>query len=352
MNSPEIMNTLQIIHGDALTTLATLPDNSVHCCVTSPPYFGLRDYHIVGQIGLELTPEEWVDKLVAVFAQIRRILRPDGTLWLNVGDAYNGYMANQRGTGLETKRQQSRQHIEPGFGLRTKHLKPKDLIGLPWLLAFALRTDGWYLRSEITWCKKAPMPESVTDRPTSATEKIFLLSKSQKYWYDADAVRNPPSESMLQQVAEGYNGEATKLFEDAGVQNASDVKSRIIQNARNRIDKQRGHSRRHAGFNDRWDHLTKEEQMACGSNMRNYWLMGPEPSFENHFAAFPPGIPRRCILAGCPPAGTVIDPFLGSGTTALVALELGRSAIGIELNPDYCNIASQRCNVTPGLALA
>jgi DNA modification methylase len=212
-------------------------------------------------------------------------------------------------------------------------------------------SDGWYLRSEITWCKTSPMPESVTDRPTSSTEKIFLFTKSSKYLYNADAVRNPPSEAMLKQVSEGYNGEALKGFEANGVQNASDVKSRIINGARARIDKQRGHIRRHDGFNDRWDHLTKAEQMACGSNMRNYWLLGPEPYIGEHYATFPSEIPKRAILAGSNSGDTVLDPFFGSGTTGMVALELGRKCIGVELYAENVVQANDRCNVTPGLAL-
>jgi DNA modification methylase len=317
---------LKILCGDWIEQLRTLPDQSVQCCVTSPPYWGLRNYGVAGQLGMEKTPEEYVSKLVAGFQEVRRVLRDNGTLWMNMGDSYAN---DERSTGL----------------------KPKDLVGIPWRVAFDLQADGWYLRSEITWCKKAPMPESVADRPTSATEKIFLLTKSDDYYYDADAVRNPPSEEMLKQVAEGYNGEATKLFEDVGVQNASDVKRRIIENARKRIDKQRGHSRRHAGFNDRWDHLTKSEQMACGSNMRNYWVIGPEPYAQAHFATFPTEIPRRCILAGSKPGDTILDPFGGSGTTGMVSLELGRNTILIELNPKYVNLIEQRTNITPGLQL-
>jgi len=299
---------------------------------------------------MERTPEEYVAKLLEVFQEVFRVLRDDGTCWLNLGDCY----ANDGKWGGHTGGKHVKALHGSPIGRNKRHtgLKPKDLIGIPWMVAFVLRADGWYLRSEITWCKRAPMPESVTDRPTSATEKLFLLTKSPDYYYDADAVRNPPSEAMLKQVAEGYNGHATKLFEDNGVQNASDVKSRIISNARKRVDKQRGHSRRHAGFNDRWDGMTKEEQMACGSNMRNYWLLGPEPYSEAHFATFPSEIPRRCILAGTKPGDVVLDPFGGSGTTGMVALELARKAILIELNPEYAAMADQRCNVTPGLAIA
>lgn len=360
------MNNLTIIQGDCRDVLKTLPDASVQCCVTSPPYWGLRDYGVAGQVGLEPTPEQYVAEMVLVFREVWRVLRDNGTLWLNLGDSYFGswgnYGGGNRGNGTQREIVSGSAAPNPAYdGLEKfrpptagKHqtLKGKDLCGIPWMVSFALRADGWYLRSEITWCKKSPMPESVTDRPTSATEKIFLLTKSADYYYDADAVRNPPSEAMLKQVAEGYNGHGTKLFEESGVQNASDVKSRIIENARKRVDKQRGHSRRHAGLNDRWDHMTKDEQMACGSNMRNFWLIGPEPYADAHFATFPTEIPRRCILAGTKPSDVVLDPFGGSGTTGMVALELGRKAILIELNPKYANLAESRCNVTPGLALS
>lgn len=344
------MNNLTILQGDCRDVLKTLPEASVQCCVTSPPYFGLRDYGCDDQIGLESRPAEYVAQLVVAFAEVWRVLKDDGTLWLNLGDSYSN---DGKWGGHTGGKHVKALHCSPiGRNKRYTGLKPKDLIGIPWTVAFALRDAGWYLRSEVTWCKKAPMPESVTDRPTSATEKVFLLTKSADYCYDPDAVRNPPSDAMLKQVAEGYNGHGTKLFEDNGVQNASDVKSRIIENARKRVDKQRGHSRRHAGFNDRWDQMTKEEQMACGSNMRNYWLLGPEPYSEAHFATFPTEIPRRCILAGTKPGDLVLDPFGGSGTTGMVALELGRKAILIELNPEYSKLAEDRCNVTPGLALA
>lgn len=344
---------LDVYCGDALDVLSKLPDESVQCCVTSPPYWGLRDYGVEGQLGLEKTPQEFVAKMVAVFAEVRRVLKKDGTAWVNLGDSY--------ATGTTADRKQSK---NPGVGANcpeaqnsvprvgTPHgCKTKDLVGIPWMVAFALRADGWYLRSEITWCKKAPMPESVTDRPTSATEKVFLLSKSDHYYYNAEAVRTPPSEAMLKQVAEGYNGEALKGFETNGVQNASSVKARIINGARKRIDKQSGHSRRHAGFNDRWNNLTKAEQMACGANMRNYWLLGPEPFLEEHFAAYPPDLIKPCILAGSRVGDVVLDPFAGSGTTGQVALELGRKALLIELNPDYIKLIEKRTYVTPGLPL-
>lgn len=314
---------LTILNGDAATMLRTLPDESVQTCVTSPPYWALRSYGVgaaEGEIGQETTPGEYVADLVQVFAEVRRVLKPDGTLWCNLGDCY----ASESSRGL----------------------KAKDLIGIPWMVAFALRDAGWYLRSEITWLKRVPMPESVRDRPTSATEKIFLLSKSARYHYDSDAVRQPPSESFAED-RRWQSGSTDKNmkngYESAGAQNPKRL-HKIF-------DKQRGHSRRHAGFNDRWDQMEKSEQMANGCNMRNYWLLSPAPFKGEHYATFPPEVPRRAILAGCPVGETVLDPFAGSGTTGQVALELGRKAILIELNTEYCKLAAQRCHVTPGLAI-
>ena len=367
------MNTplLTILQGDALSKLKELPSESVHMCCTSPPYFRLRQYGVEGQIGLEKTPEEYVANLVAVFREVRRVLRKDGTLWVNLGDSYAGSWGNY-GEGYR-----------PAASHKLQGIKPKDLIGIPWLVAFALRADGWWLRSEITWCKTVPMPESVLDRPTSATEKIFLLTKSAKYWYDAEAVRNPPSESFLNDSRwktglTPENEKNKKGYADAGAQNPKQVhrmfdkqrgwhgggkqmpgdgqktfgEGRGNYGLRSQLtDKQRGHSRRHAGFNDRWDQMTKEEQMRFGSNMRNYWVLGPEPFKGDHFATFPTEVPCKCILAGCPIGGTVLDPFAGSGTTGQVALELGRKAVLIELNPAYIELIHQRTNVTPGLPL-
>lgn len=335
--------TIQILCGDALEQLRTLPDESVNCCVTSPPYWGLRDYNVAGQIGLEKTPAEYVSALVAVFSEVRRVLRNDGTLWMNLGDSY---ASGSKGSGGPSEKQLSNAGSRFSGGKFEHGVKSKDLIGIPWLLAFALRNDGWYLRSEITWCKKAPMPESVKDRPTCATEKIFLLSKSLKYFYDADAVRVPVKEDTEARYLRA-RGNSHKWVNGApGQAPQSEFRQRP-----NRSDKQRGHGRRHAGFNDRWDSMTKDEQQANGANIRNYWLLGPENFSEAHFAVFPSEIPRRAILAGCPVGGVALDCFAGAGTTGMVALELGRNAILIELNPDYVAMIRQRCNVTPGLPI-
>jgi DNA modification methylase len=669
---------LDIRIGDCRELLKELPYASVQCCVTSPPYFGLRDYGVDGQIGLEGTPSAYVENLVEVFGEVRRVLRDDGTLWLNLGDSY---AVTHHGKGGESK---SEVFNDPGNAWRENvvnkrnkrgipdGLKPKDLIGIPWMVSFALRDAGWYLRSDIIWhkclsggtrvyaktqkgempttikdlvrldpatvklwngnrftqavswsetnrngdevelvlrsgerigctgshvwptnrgnvrtdalvvgdvlqtcrlpepdrprrpssipddigwfiglyiaegsksdgtiqiashvkqtnrfhrlkaiakmfdghcfvantggkaatcninspilagildayvsgrtakdkhldvrcwkraddflravldgylsgdghhagdrwrlgfcandnlaadlrticarlglslrlkrtfhtCTNAkggprrfpgwrgeirdthrdsggeivaieksrarkfwdiaveddphlfalasgvlthnsnPMPESVKDRPTRSHEYIFLLTKRERYFYDHEAIKEPPSPDLLKQIAEGYNGTATKDFAAGLAQDASATKTRIINGYRKRVDKQRGHSRRHDGFNDRWDNLSKEEQMACGSNKRSVWSVAPTNYLGAHFATFPPALIKPCILAGTKPGDVVLDPFGGSGTTGMVALELGRKAILIELNPEYQKLIEARTNITPGLPIA
>lgn len=325
-------------------------------CVTSPPYWGLRDYGVEGQIGLEISPEDYVTKLVATFREVNRVLKDDGTLWLNLGDSYVSNKSNQ---GVDTLRARNA-GSDAASGLQSnlngtavrppmvQGCKSKDLVGIPWMVAFALRADGWYLRSEITWCKKVPMPESVSDRPTSATEKIFLFSKAAKYFYDAEAVRNPPSESYANDSRwkTGSTPENIKSgYAEAGAQNPKQL-HRVF-------DKQRGHPRRHAGFNDRWDAMPKAQQQVNGSNMRNFWVLGPDPYSEAHFATFPCQVPRKCILAGSKTGDTILDPFGGSGTTAEVAISLGRKATLIELNPKYIDVIYRRLSaVTPSLEFA
>ncbi len=340
---------LTILNGDCVERMRELPDECAQTCVTSPPYFGLRDYQVEGQIGLEKSPAEYVARLVEVFREVRRVLKPDGTLWLNLGDSY----ANDGKWGGSTggKHVKGLQGTSIGRAKRFTGLKPKDLIGIPWAVAFALRADGWWLRSDIIWAKPNCMPESVTDRPTRSHEYLFLLTKAANYFYDADAIKEPPSPELVKQIEEGYNGHATKDFNGMGVQDASATKSRIINGYRDRIEKQRGHSRRHDGFNGRWDALSKEEQMLCGSNKRDVWTVSPASYTEAHFATFPTKLIEPCIKAGSRPGDMVLDPFAGSGTTGQVAIELGRRAILIELNPTYVELIKQRCLVTPGLAI-
>ena len=295
--------------GDCREILQTLPEQSVHCCVTSPPYFGLRDYGMAEQIGLEPTPEQFVAELVSVFREVRRVLRDDGTLWLNLGDSYavNGggraYGASDGAVGRADA---------PGSPRRAPDgLKPKDLIGIPWRVAFALQADGWYLRQDIIWHKPNPMPESVTDRCTKAHEYIFLLSKSARYYYDAEAV----SEHAVCDRKPGRRITDTRETHGTGGGNAG-INSLL--------------ARYHEG------------DAPKSRNRRSVWTVTTKPYKGAHFATFPPALVEPCILAGCPVGGTVLDPFSGSATTGQVALANARSYVGCELNPDYHELAQQR----------
>jgi DNA modification methylase len=263
---------LKVLTGDSLTMLPTLADKSVQCCVTSPPYWGLRDYDHPGQIGAEASPEQFIENLIKIFREVRRVMKTDGTLWLNVGDGYarNGGTGNHGPNAIvgNTKKLIQRRNckVPDCWGL-----KDRDLMGLPWRLAFGLQADGWILRSRITWVKKTAMPESVKNRPTTSTEEVFLFAKSAAYFYDPDAVRE-----------------------------------------------------------------------ASGANLRNFWILGPEPHGNGHPAAFPRELARRCILLGSHVGDTVLDPFGGSGTTGIAAIEVGRKAILIELNPTYVQMSKER----------
>ena len=328
-----------IIPGDALTELRKLDSESVHCCVTFPPFWGLRDYGVSGQIGLERTPDEYTRKIVEIFSEVRRILRPDGTAWINLGDSY----ANDgKWGGSSGGKHASALHGNSGIGRgkRATGLKPKDLVGIPWLVAFALRADGWYLRSDIVWSKPNPMPESVKDRPTRSHEYLFLLSKQERYHYDSEAIQEPGSESSL--VRLNQPGFDLQTGGDKDPKDGNRSQRRALVNLKVKLDKQRGHGRRHAGFNDRWDLMEKQEQCSLMRNKRDVWNVAIRPFREAHFATFPPELVEPCIKAGCPVGGTVLDPFLGSGTTGAVAKRLGREFIGIELNPKYCEMAERR----------
>ena len=283
--------------GDCRNLLREMPEKSVHTCVTSPPYFGLRDYGVDDQIGLEQTPEAFVAEMVTVFREVRRVLRDDGTLWLNLGDSYAGSGKGRNGDGSPNVNPLSKQATSAGTIIgnlvksHTPDLKPKDLIGIPWRVAFALQTDGWYLRQDIIWHKPNPMPESVTDRCTKAHEYIFLLSKSPKYYFDNEAIKeksvDPEShKGMKKRSAEG------KIYEKR--------------------------------------------------NKRSVWKITTKPFKGAHFATFPSDLIEPCILAGCPEGGTVLDPFGGAGTTGLVASNHNRNAILCELNPEYAELARTR----------
>ena len=305
--------TVRIVCGDALQELRRLPDESVHCCVTSPPYYGLRDYGVEGQLGLEATPDEYVAALVGVFREMRRVLRKDGTLWLNIGDSYAAsWPCSRRSTiGAGSLPNGKREARPPRLG---GDLKTKDLIGIPWMLAFALRADGWWLRQDIIWAKPNPMPESITDRCTKAHEYVFLLGKSERYYYDAAAIAEAAKE---------------------GSRAPSPRKS---QHAAGGIVDQRTA----AGF-------ARGVTWGETRNKRSVWSIAAAPFPDAHFATFPPDLVEPCILAGCPKGGSVLDLFGGAGTTGLVADRLGRDAILIELNPAYAEIARRRIKADGGM---
>jgi site-specific DNA-methyltransferase (adenine-specific) len=369
---------LTILCGDALEQLRILPDQSVQTCATSPPYWGLRDYGNNGQIGLEKTPEEYVAKLVGVMREVRRVLRKDGTLWLNLGDSYAGSGKGGNPEGSEwagfvgnKDRERSAQASKP---IVPSGLKPKDLVGIPWRVAFALQADGWWLRQDIIWNKANCMPESVTDRCTKSHEYLFMLTKAARYYYDAEAIKEPASESDWESrigranlnnkllPTEELNGirPRVKYTPNAKRPHGSTLTGGLygrhhlgdaIPETERRPDKQRGHSRRHDGFNDRWDAMEKSEQCSGMRNKRDVWTVAPANYPEAHFATYPPDLVKPCIMAGTRVGDTVLDPFAGSGTTGQVALELGRRAILIELNPKYVALIHKRCSTTLGLAL-
>lgn len=366
-------NLLTILQGDALTMLRTLPDESVQCCVTSPPYWGLRDYgtatwnggsldcdhstprsrgddiktgdkqgtsagsrpntqrecqcgaiRVDSQLGLENTPEAYVDAIVGVFREVGRVLRKDGTLWLNLGDSYAGG-GNYRGIHSEetlSAKQRSNggaRGVSQALGAAGKQFgcKPKDLVGIPWMVAFALRADGWYLRMDIIWHKPNPMPESVTDRPTKSHEYIFLLSKSASYYYDADAIAEPAI-------------------------HAGEIKT---QGEKTLSRGQSNGSGRPRSGNANKDFVVVKDTR----NKRSVWSVISSPYPDAHFATYPPELITSCILAGSRIGDTILDPFGGSGTTGKVAIELGRKAILIELNPEYVELIKDRCRTAVGL---
>ena len=285
----------KLSQGDCTDVLKTLPDGIVQTCITSPPYWGLRDYGVDGQLGLEKTPEEYVEKMVTVFREVRRVLKDDGTLWLNLGDSYAGNCSR----ASDGERAGFGNPREGVFNRGGDGLKPKDLVGIPWRVAFALQSDGWYLRSDIIWSKPNPMPESVTDRPTKAHEYLFLMSKSAKYYYDADAIREP-NIWKDDPRNDGERHETTGKYKSA------------------------------VSFNSN------------GRNKRSVWTITTQPFPEAHFAVMPEKLVEPCVLAGSREGNIVLDPFCGAGTVPKVVKGFRRKYIGIELNPEYIKIAEKR----------
>lgn len=335
---------VRILEGDCREQMRNLPDGIAQVCVTSPPYFALRDYGVTGQLGLERTPDEYVERMVEVFREVRRLLKDDGTLFLNLGDSYaSSWPCNRRSTiGAGSLTNGKREARPPRMGAG---LKDKDLIGIPWMVAFALRADGWYLRQCNIWAKPNGMPESVRDRSTSSHEYVFHLAKSERYFYDADAARTPAIPTNETRLAQPDENRSTLT----GAPHGRHVLGAAIPEKQRRSDKQRGHGRVHAGFNDRWDAMEKEEQQAGGSNLRSVWWLSPAQFREAHFAVMPPKLAEICITAGSRKGDTVIDPFGGAGTTGLVADRLVRNAVLIELNPEYARLARERIAKDAGL---
>lgn len=328
------LNLDSIYLGDAREVLSTFPERSIDCCVTSPPYYGLRDYGVSGQIGLEQTPEEYIERLVAVFHEVRRVLKDNGTLWVVIGDSYNGsgkagnnpeYMGKHTSFGkLHNPKTYGRPVKIPG-------LKPKDLIGIPWRLAFALQADGWWLRQDIIWQKLNPMPESVRDRCTKSHEYIFLLSKSAKYYFNSQAIAEPVANSMIERCLQDLDHQ----------QGSARVPGKMNDNMKACLPRYVGNK---YTASEKF-HRTKSGDIYEARPLRNkrsVWTVSTKPFKDAHFATFPDTLIVNCIKAGCPPEGVVLDPFIGSGTTAVVALREGRQYVGIELNPEYIGIAEKR----------
>ena len=315
---------IMILVGDSIDVLKTIEGNTVQTCVTSPPYYGLRDYGHKGQIGQEETPDAYIARLVEVFREVRRVLKPDGTLWLNLGDSYIGGKGASGSNGPELQEERNKRGASLNRGYQTSGgsgetkitdnrsllklgYKPKDLLMIPARVAIALQADGWYLRSEIVWHKPNPMPESVKDRPTKAHEMIYLLSKSPKYFYDAEAVK----EKAVSNGARGGN-----LLNDT--------------------------DKKPTGGKERWKGVRKLDWGINGRNRRDVWVIATRPYKGAHFATFPPDLIEPCILAGSREGDVVLDPFGGSGTTGYVAKKHGRKYIIIDINPKYAELAKQR----------
>jgi len=306
---------MQIYDGNCLTILKTFPAESVHCCITSPPYYGLRDYGMKEQIGLEQTPDEYVSALVSVFCEVRRVLRDDGTLWVNLGDSY---VSSPTGADSKHSRLEGGKQTQHEGGKRSNKVNcgvpAKNLLGIPWRVAFALQKDGWILRQEIIWAKPNPMPESVKDRFTKSHESLFLFAKSGRYYFDQESVKETAVGST-----KGAGASFRREKSKRGVSICPNSPSPTHRPDREDV---------------RYDRDTR--------NRRSVWNVATVPYKGAHFATFPPALIEPCVMAGCPVGGVILDPFTGSGTTGMVAIQQGRDFIGIELNPEYVKLAQKR----------
>ena len=328
-----------VIFGDALLGLKTLPDESIDTCITSPPYFNLRDYGKDGQIGLETTVDEYIERLVAVFREVRRVLKPDGTLWVNIADSYSGSGKGRLKSGIA--REDTFGKINSGskgtvVGTLKKtnadSCKPKDMIGIPWLLAFALREDGWYLRQDIIWQKPNPMPESVKDRCTKSHEYIFLLSKSPHYYFDSEAISEPVTDTTIARCSQNIKDQ----------KGSNRVPGKTNGNMKAVLPRYGG--TKYTENPDVFYRTKSGNAYECRPkrNKRDVWTVSTKPFRGAHFATFPDTLIIPCVLAGSRAGGQVLDPFCGSGTTLMVAKKLGRNGIGIELNDDYEQLIRER----------
>ncbi len=339
----------QIYSIDALEGLRALPTESIQCCVTSPPYWNQRDYGVAGQYGHEATPEAYIEQLVELLTQVYRVLKQDGTLWLNLGDAYWG--SGKAGSNPEYHKRHTafgRPAVKGRFGIPTnkKHpvLKSKDLIGLPWQVALALRNQGWYLRQDIIWHKPNPLPESVTDRCTKCHEYLFLLSKSRKYYFDHEAIKQPLQPSSIQRLSQDVKNQKGS--------NRMPGKSNGPMRAAGRVIGGKKHlsfGQPASAFSTRNQQQKNWENKSGLANKRSVWTIATQPFRDAHFATFPVELCMNCIKAGSRPGDLILDPFMGAGTTALGAVLLERNFIGFELNPSYIVMANKRIDATGNL---
>ena len=331
-----------ILVGDVRERLKDIPDKSVQCCVTSPPYWGLRDYRHDGQIGLEQTPEDYVAEMVAVFREVWRVLADDGVLWLNLGDSYAGSGKGRNADGTANVAPDSKQATSLGTIIgklnkaSSEGLKPKDLVGIPWRVALALQADGWYLRQDIIWHKPNPMPESVRDRCTKSHEYVFMLTKSPKYYFDSAAIAEPLAESSKQRLAQDIENQRGSDRVPGKTNGTMKAVSSGIRFGGSKY-----------GDSDDPKHATKSGNTWVAEpdgkrNRRSVWTITTKGFKGAHFAVMPEALVEPCILASSRPGDTVLDPFTGSGTVAVVALRHGRNFVGTELNPEYAAIAQDR----------
>lgn len=332
--------------GDALAVLKTFPDKAVHCIVTSPPYYKQRRYGHPNELGHEATPESYIERLCDIFEESKRVLVDEGTLWVVIGDSFWGSgKQGQMHMYSDKKVRPSINKEKQGLTTKGKHseIKPKDLIGIPWMMAFELRKRGWWLRQDNIWHKTNAMPEPVKDRTSRNHEYVFMFSKSYKYYYDADSIKTslkPSSVARYSQDIENQKGS-----------NRPETKANGPIKAERKINKQDGHGRRYEGFNERWNNMTKEEQDKLGANKRTVWSIGTVALKDDHYAAYPMALIQPCILAGCPVGGIVLDMFHGSGNTGLAAILSNRKFVGIDIVNKNVKMAHRRINNSVGLLL-